>query len=163
MLAVSFHRAEQLGNYIANLPNAAYNYYEIMDIIDTYKVYGLAAKIDWVLLFAQNIHETNWLRSYWSRPPRRNPAGIGVTGRPGAGKSFSSWHDAVKAHTGLVLQYALHDTEMSDDQLYIVQNCGVKTSMRGRAKVIKGFEGTWALDTTYSTKLAKAGNLLLAY
>ena len=51
-----------------------------------------------VMSLAQMIHETGCLTSWWSQRPRRNPAGIGVTGRTGldqppAGASGASrWH-----------------------------------------------------------------------
>ena len=44
--------------------------------------------------------ETSHLTSFWSQRPRRNFAGIGVTGQPGAGLSFPDLKTAVHAHTG---------------------------------------------------------------
>ena len=47
-------------------------------------------KLDPLVAVAQMVLETGNLTSFWSQTPRRNPAGIGVTGEPGAGDSPSA-------------------------------------------------------------------------
>lgn len=47
--------------------------------------------------------------SYWALRPHRNPAGIGVTGAPGAGVSFPTWVDGIQAQIGRLLRYFLKD------------------------------------------------------
>ncbi len=106
----------------------------ITRIVDTYQRIGEQVGIDWFLAIAQMAHETGSLTSWWSQPPRRNLAGIGVTGASRAGLpdgapgpapgpawvwsdrlgrwlegvSFPSWaNDAVPAHLGRLLAYAL--------------------------------------------------------
>jgi hypothetical protein len=107
---------------------------DIPRIVNTYQRIGDQVGLDWFLAIAQMAHETGSLTSWWSQPPRRNLAGIGVTGawRPGlpdgspgpapgpawawsaqlgrwlAGVSFPTWgSDAVPAHLGRLLAYAL--------------------------------------------------------
>ena len=93
-----------------------------------------------VIMIAQMIHETGALTSWWSQRPRRNPAGIGVTGqtRPekpatGAwqfdeqagiwkeGVAFPSWKDdSIPAHVGRMLAYALKDSQANDAQRALI-------------------------------------------
>jgi hypothetical protein len=107
---------------------------DIVRIVNTYQRIGEQVGLDWFLAIAQMAHETGSLTSWWSQPPRRNLAGIGVTGAwraglpdgspgpaPGpawawseqlgrwlAGVSFPTWgSDAVPAHLGRLLAYAL--------------------------------------------------------
>lgn len=110
--------------------------------------YSVPVGLDPVMAVAQCIHETSeldpltgkWrpLSSWWAQRPRRNPAGIGVTGevrpdQPGdirgwvedarsqppiwrAGLTFESWDESVRAHTGRILAYALAEGEETDAQ-----------------------------------------------
>jgi hypothetical protein len=113
---------------------AVYADYDVTRIVNAYQRIGDSVGLDWFLAIAQMAHETGSLTSWWSQAPRRNPAGIGVTGewRPGlpdgsqgpppgpawawsstlgrwlAGVSFATWaSDAVPAHLGRLLAYAL--------------------------------------------------------
>jgi hypothetical protein len=106
----------------------------VVKIVNDYQRIGEQVGLDWFLAIAQMAHETGSLTSWWSQAPRRNLAGIGVTGawRPGlpdgspgpppgpawawsdqlgrwlAGVSFATWgSDAVPAHLGRLLAYAL--------------------------------------------------------
>jgi hypothetical protein len=119
---------------IAWLAARAANNNEIAQIVDSYQSIGELVGLDWFLAIAQMAHETGSLTSWWSQAPRRNPAGIGVTGAwraglpngtpgpaPGPawawndrlgrwleGVSFATWaNDAVPAHLGRLLAYAL--------------------------------------------------------
>lgn len=82
--------------------------------------------LDPVLCIAQMLHETGGLTSFWSAPPQRNPAGIGVNGVTQAsapldptgwaqkpdgtwamGISFPTWPlHAIPAHVARLLAYA---------------------------------------------------------
>jgi hypothetical protein len=113
---------------------SVYADYDVNRIVSTYQRIGDSVGLDWFLAIAQMAHETGSLTSWWSQAPRRNPAGIGVTGewRPGlpdgsqgpppgpawawssplgrwlAGVSFATWaSDAIPAHLGRLLAYAL--------------------------------------------------------
>jgi hypothetical protein len=119
---------------IAWLSARAIDSNNITKIVNDYQRIGEQVKLDWFLAIAQMAHETGSLTSWWSQPPRRNLAGIGVTGEwlpglpdgspgtaPGpawawsaqlgrwlAGVSFPTWgSDAVPAHLGRLLAYAL--------------------------------------------------------
>jgi hypothetical protein len=107
---------------------------DVTKIVNNYQRIGELVGLDWFLALAQMAHETGSLTSWWSQPPRRNLAGLGVTGAwqaglpdgspgpaPGlawawneqlgrwlAGVSFPTWaSDAVPAHLGRLLAYAL--------------------------------------------------------
>jgi hypothetical protein len=119
---------------IAWLTARAINKDDVAKIVEHYQRIGELVGLDWFLALAQMAHETGSLTSWWSQPPRRNPAGIGVTGawKPGLpdgtpgpapgpawawsdrlgrwleGVSFPTWaSDAVPAHLGRLLAYAL--------------------------------------------------------
>lgn len=106
-------------------------------IVTEYQTLGDALELDWFLALTQNGHETGYLTSWWSQRPRRNGAGLGVTGevmtlatgqRPPSprtwardggiyreGLSFTAWRDAdaadgegsISHHLGRLLAYAL--------------------------------------------------------
>lgn len=115
----------------------AYSEIDIADIIvPTYFSVCSIVELDAVLLLSQMIHETGNLTSWWSQRPRRNPAGIGVTGRNTAkgamtvqegawakrddgvwaeGVSFGSWaEESIPAHAGRLLAYALPQIKAED-------------------------------------------------
>jgi Mannosyl-glycoprotein endo-beta-N-acetylglucosaminidase/N-acetylmuramoyl-L-alanine amidase len=107
------------------------NYTEkaILGIVNRYYEVAQAVGVNPLLAIAQMCHETGYLTSWWSARPRRNPAGIGVTGSststPPAqsersayafddrsrrwrhGLSFASWDDfAIPAQIARLLAYA---------------------------------------------------------
>ena len=97
-------RAEQ---YLQARPHGAYSAGDVTRIVGLYYMTATAAGLDPLLAVAQMAEETAHLTSFWSQRPRRNFAGIGVTGQPGAGLSFPDLKTAVRAHTGRLLAYAL--------------------------------------------------------
>ena len=122
--------------------------------------------LDPVVAVAQMIHETGNLSSMWSQRPRRNPAGIGVTGDPGVGVSFPTWkHDAIPAHVGRLLAYALTDAQANPDQRGLIATAlhwrPLDDRLRGAAAALKGLEGTWAVPgDSYAGKLAAIGQAI---
>jgi hypothetical protein len=148
-----------------------------------------------LLLFSQAVAETSaeqanhqwWpLSSWWSQPPRHNPAGIGVTGertsknphdalhwqldnRSGIwrkGRAFVDWDEAVQTHVQLLLHYALLDSEMNPQQLALAEGYFAHTApaiehIRGKAKTLRGLGGTWAADPVYGTNIANIANSIL--
>ncbi|KPV52453.1 hypothetical protein SE17_15460, partial [Kouleothrix aurantiaca] len=123
------------------------------------------------------VHETGALTSWWSQRPRRNPAGIGVTGdtkpaRPiggawaqhGAvweeGCSFASWADhAVPAHVGRLLAYATAPGNRTPSQRALILGAMTVRTLpaqyHGCAPTLAGLEGTWAVPGKgYADKLA---------
>lgn len=111
------------------------------EIVTTYLRICREVGLNSDLAISQMIHETGWLTSWWCLRPRRNPAGIGVTGRtfpvnPGdgdwaynplsgrwhAGLSFPTWaDDAIPAHLGRLLGYALKPGQMTAAQRALYQ------------------------------------------
>jgi hypothetical protein len=152
---------------------AGYTPHDITAIVATYTDIGGGAGVDWFLALAQLAHETGSLTSWWSQRPRRNPAGIGVTGRvqPGApdappgpgwtwdgaqwreGLSFTTWEDdAIPAHLGRLLAYALTDAQASPSQRTLIDRAlgyrPLPDAYRGVAPTITGLNGRWAVPGT---------------
>jgi hypothetical protein len=153
---------------------AGYTPNDIRAIVARYAEVGGAVGLDWFLALAQLAHETASLASWWSQPPRRNPAGIGVTGQvragtadspPGAGwtwdgtqwregLSFASWpDDAIPAHLGRLLAYALTDEQANPTQRALIARAlayrPLADSYRGVAPTLIGLNGRWAVPGTY--------------
>lgn len=164
--------AAQASAYLIARSNS-YTSYDIGQIVAAYQAVGERVGLDWFLAIAQCAHETGSLTSWWCQRPRRNPAGIGVTGRiiPGTldsppgpewvwdglqwreGLSFSTWADhAVPAHLGRLLAYALRDDQANSAQreliAYALGYRPLPTSLRGVAPTIVGLNGRWAYPGT---------------
>ena len=161
--------------WLISRPNRPYVAYDIEMIVKTYQRLGDQAGIDWFLALAQLCHETDHLRSWWCQRPRRNPAGIGVTGAnlPGIpeappnndpmhwayrdgqwweGVSFKEWDDdAVAAHLGRLLAYALQAPQTDLQRRMIDYALAVRSlppSLRGVAPTICGLNQRWAYPGT---------------
>ncbi len=136
LIAPASGTTDQAYRYIAARSNQ-YNAYDVGVIVQAYAEIGGAAELDWFLALAQCAHETGSLTSWWCARPRRNPAGLGVTGKivPGdpnslplgawvwdpdyrwdtqevgawrEGLSFAGWREeSIPAHIGRLLAYAL--------------------------------------------------------
>lgn len=137
-----------------------YTLYDIKLIVGYYEQYCLQAGLDWGLLMAQNLHETDWLRSYWSQRPRRNPAGLGVTGEEGKGLSFETWDIAVQAHVGHMLSYMFLDKDMNKIRLMLSEKSPRKyiipVARRGGIRILNDLNGKWAVPgSTYGEAIAK--------
>lgn len=121
---------------------STYTAADIAHIVDAYWRIAAAGRVDPLLAVAQMVHETGWLTSFWCQRPRRNPAGIGVTGetrtdtpndvtgwayndrlaRWERGVSFASWAaHAIPAHIGRILAYALPPGVGSDAQRAMIE------------------------------------------
>jgi hypothetical protein len=107
LLAKSRATQKALESYMLARKHGRYSDDEVRAILASYTTTATEAGLDPLLVVSQMVLETGNLTSHWSQRPRRNPAGIGVTGKPGAGVSFASWDDAVHAHVGRLLAYAL--------------------------------------------------------
>jgi hypothetical protein len=178
ILGLASGGAEQAIAWLA--PRAAgYTRDDITTIVGAYQRIGDSVGLDWFLALAQLAHETGSLTSWWSQRPRRNPAGIGVTGAmrdglpdgtpgpaPGPawawddalkkwreGVSFPTWaDDAVPAHLGRLLAYALRDDQASPEQQELIARAlayrPLPASYRGSAPTITGLNGRWAVPGT---------------
>jgi hypothetical protein len=116
---------------------------------------------------AQMSEETGHLTSDWSQRPRRNFAGIGVTGAPGVGLSFPDLKTAVRAHTGRLLAYSLPLGAGNQDQKQLIKEAlsfrDLPDRLRGAAPTLKGLTGTWAHDPEYADKVARVANDIRAH
>jgi Mannosyl-glycoprotein endo-beta-N-acetylglucosaminidase len=160
--------AAQANAYLIARSNS-YTAYDIEQIVAAYQATGERVGLDWFLAIAQCAHETGSLTSWWCQRPRRNPAGIGVTGRiiPGTpdsppgpawfwdgiqwreGLSFPTWADhAIPAHLGRLLAYTLRDDQASPAQRelidYALSYRPLPSNLRGIAPTIVGLNGRWA-------------------
>jgi len=183
ILAAPRATLEQCSRFMLARPYGAYHYCDIHDVIlpsyfDLCELVG----VDPCLAIAQLIHETGNLTSWWSQRPRRNPAGIGVTGHsqawkpaiivPGQawahhpdgtwheGLSFGDWcKGSVPAHVGRLLAYALRDDQANPAQQLLIRRAlawrPLPSSYRGAAPTLAGLRGRWAVPgTDYPDKLA---------
>jgi Mannosyl-glycoprotein endo-beta-N-acetylglucosaminidase len=151
-------------------------------IVPAYFSEGAKAGVDPTVAIAQMIHETGYLSSFWSIRPRRNPAGIGVTGQTAKtlpkdasfwewsydeaaklwkkGLRFEKWDTgSVPAHISRLLGYATKVTDRTEAQkAYVLAHTGKRplpARVVGCAPTLAGLEGTWAVPGKgYADKLA---------
>ena len=154
----------QVARYLVPKYNGAYTDADVRYIVDRDFNVSIKAGVDPLVVSAQMDHETAHLSSYWSQRPRRNPAGIGVTGAPGEGVSFPRWSDSVDAHVGRLLAYALPKGTGTVEQKRLIARAlswrPLPDSYRGSARTIYGLQGRWATDRYYAAKLARTGDAI---
>jgi hypothetical protein len=159
-------RAERAERYLLGRAHGEYNADDIRVIVAHYYKTAAPVGLDPLLVVAQMALETGGLTSFWSQRPRRNPAGIGVTGAPGAGVSFPSWKIAVRAHTGRLLAYSLPRGGENPLQRELIEEAlahrALPQRFRGVAPRLEGLAGTWAADPHYAVKLARVANEIRA-
>jgi hypothetical protein len=101
------------------------------------------------------------LTSKASQPPRRNPAGIGITSVSAQGVSFRTWNKAVRAHVGRLAAYAIPKGKGTQAQKALIAEAlavrPLPDSKRGSALRLKGLSRNWAEDPKYAHKIAKIG------
>jgi hypothetical protein len=165
--------------WLAPRADASYTEYDVRVICEAYQRVGDSVGMDWFLAIAQMAHETGHLTSFWSLRPQRNPAGIGVTAScpgnpqpnaPGwaynyqrgcweAGVSFATWaDDAVPAHLGRLLAYALRDEDAGEAQRALIAQAlayrALPADRRGVAPRWVDLNGRWAVPgTTYGQSI----------
>jgi hypothetical protein len=138
--------------------------------------------VDPLIVVAQLVHETTDpkvgapLTAWWAQRPRRNPAGIGVTGEkdPKTGEPlgvhFPGWSWAVRAHVGRLLLYAggRWDSGVTADRVAALRTDARAVRPFPPAKFGKGATvGTlakagWATDPDYAHKLVTVANRIAA-
>ena len=157
-------REGQVVRYLVPKYNGRYTDADVRYIVDRDFDVALRVGVDPLVVAAQMDHETAHLSSYWSQRPRRNPAGIGVTGAPGEGVSFPRWRDSVDAHVGRLLAYALPKGAGTAEQKRLIAIAlswrPLPDSYRGSARTIYGLQGRWATDRYYAAKLARTGDAI---
>jgi hypothetical protein len=109
------------------------------------------------LAAAQSAHETAGWTSYWAS--KNNPAGIGVTGVPGAGEVFETAEDGIQAQVAHLLSYAagvgpwVKDDPRAD---------AMPRESFGAAPAIAGLNGLWAVPgPVYGQSIATLANRLV--
>lgn len=176
---------EQCSRFMLTRQHGEYNENDILNtIVPAYFSVCASVGMEPIMLLAQMIHETGCLSSWWSQRPRRNPAGIGVTGRTGAeqpatgvwalrngtwveGISFSSWKDdAIPAHAGRLLAYALRDDQANEAQRAMIARAisfrPLPAGFRGVAPTWRGLNGRWAVPgATYADSIAEIANRMI--
>lgn len=174
--------ARAVAEKIATHKSPNYTPDDLRLIVGYYSKYGAQTGVDWIYALSQSIHETGWFSSWWSARPRRNPAGIGVSGQTSTtrpkdpqnwvfykgvyrrGQSFESWDIAVQHHLARLLCYALRDDELNDQQKKFITLIDTSrlAKIRGCARQAIGLNGVWAVPGLgYSQKLADIANSLL--
>lgn len=152
----------QLERFLLARPHGSYSDAQVRSIARAYDATARRAGLDPLLVVAQMVLETGNLSSEWSQPPRRNPAGIGVTGEPGKGVSFPDWDAAVTAHVGRLLAYALAKGKETAAQKRLIEEAlawrPLPEPFRGAAPTLAGLAGTWAADRAYARKIARLAN-----
>lgn len=184
IIATPQRTQQQVAAYMHSRPRANYTNEEISTIIiPAYFEQGLRVGVDPVVAIVQMIHETGYLSSWWSARPRRNPAGIGVTGQMKKsltftekeseewaydgdlkiwkkGMSFSNWTDeSIPAHIARLLGYAIKQENMTKEQKeYCTKHTAARPlppRVQGCAPTLAGLEGTWAVPGKgYADRLA---------
>lgn len=137
-------------------PRTVYLGNDVDSILFIYREACAASGVDLEFAVTQMIHETGALTSDWSQIPKRNPAGIGVTGVAGEGQVFDTWADAIQCHIGLILCYrfATGATVTSAQQRLITQCLSFRPGApRGVGSTLGELAVKWATDTTYVDKL----------
>ena len=176
---------DQCARFMLNRAHGEYTEHDLRNVIvPAYFSACSTVGMDAVLVVAQLIHETGNLSSWWSQRPRRNPAGVGVTGQKqptqpatGAwvwndqtnlwheGVAFATWDkDAVPAHVGRLMAYALRDEQANLPQREMITRALSYRPLRryrGEAPTLRGLNGRWAVPgATYADRLADTANAI---
>jgi hypothetical protein len=156
-----------------------------LEVIDLYyeleNLWGIRADV----LVSQMFLETEYLKSWWSQPPRRNMAGIGVTGESSnsdphsnawafkdeascwyKGYSFADWRAAVLAHYGHMSAYCFADERNNASQIdprYSAARSVFAAKGWPLVQVATDLNGRWAVPgTTYGQTIENVYNAALA-
>ena len=86
LLAAPRAPASQVREFLLGKSHGGYTDDDVETIVDSYYATATAVGLDPLLVVAQMSEETGHLTSFWSQRPRRNFAGIGVTGEEGQGQ-----------------------------------------------------------------------------
>ena len=161
-----------------------YTAFDVLKVImPAYWVVCDRAGVDFGVALAQAWHETAQggvpFSSWWAARPRRNPAGVGVTGRiemaatppPGRwtrkglrwaeGVSFANWkNESIPAHVGRLVAYATKPGQRTGAQQeladYALSLRGLPAGYEGSAPTVEGLDGKWAYPGVgYGAKIAR--------
>ena len=131
----------------------------LADIVQLYVTTCKSIGLDPLVAVSQMELETGHLTSKASQPPRRNPAGIGITGPGVAGVSFSTWRKAVRGHVGRLAAYAIPSEGGTPAQKTLIAEAlavrPLPDGKRGKAVRVVGLSRHWAEDKNYAPKIVK--------
>jgi hypothetical protein len=162
LLAAPRAPASQVREFLLGKSHGGYTDDDVETIVDSYYATATAVGLDPLLVVAQMSEETAHLTSFWSQRPRRNFAGIGVTGEEGKGNKFPSLTAGIRAHTGRLLAYVLPAGAENAAQTTLItealQARDLPADRRGSAPTLAGLSGKWAMDKEYAAKVAAVAN-----
>jgi hypothetical protein len=162
LLAAPRAPASQVREFLLGRSHGGYTDDDVETIVDSYYATATAVGLDPLLVVAQMSEETGHLTSFWSQRPRRNFAGIGVTGEDGVGNKFPSLTAGIRAHTGRLLAYVLPAGAENPAQASLItealQARDLPADRRGIAPMLAGLSGKWAMDKEYAAKVAAVAN-----
>ncbi|HEV8220322.1 MAG TPA: N-acetylmuramoyl-L-alanine amidase [Streptosporangiaceae bacterium] len=154
--------AHQAREFLLGKSHGDYTNHDVEVIVDGYYATAIAVGLDPLLVVAQMSEETGHLTSFWSQRPRRNFAGIGVTGEEGKGNKFPSLTAGIRAHTGRLLAYVLPAGAANPAQAALITEAlearDLPADRRGIAPTLAGLSGKWATDKHYAAKVVSVAN-----
>ena len=131
----------------------------LADIVQLYMRTCKSIGLDPLVAVSQMELETGHLTSKASQPPRRNPAGIGITGPGVNGVSFPNWNKAVRGHVGRLAAYAIPIGKGTPAQKALIAEAltvrPLDPTKRGKAVRVRGLSKHWAADQNYAGKIVK--------
>jgi hypothetical protein len=131
----------------------------LADIVQLYMRTCKSIGLDPLVAVSQMELETGHLTSKASQPPRRNPAGIGITGPGVNGVSFPNWNKAVRGHVGRLAAYAIPSGKGTPAQKALIEEAlavrPLDPDVRGSAVRVRGLSKHWAHDQAYAGKIVK--------
>jgi len=131
----------------------------LADIVQLYVRTCKSIGLDPLVAVSQMELETGHLTSKASQPPRRNPAGIGITGPGADGVSFRDWNKAVRGHVGRLAAYAIPSGKGTPAQKALITEAlavrPLSPKKRGKAVQVAGLSRNWAEDQRYAEKIVK--------
>ena len=156
-------------------PHGSYTAQEIDAIAAAYWIHARACGVDPGVAWAQMCHETGYLSSWWSQPPRMNPAGIGVNGAKSDTQPVGAWANrdgiweagcsfpagwaaqAIPAHVGRLVAYAVKSPDRTPAQrAYVLMAEAARPlpfHLHGRCPSVEDLGGKWAKDEGYGGRL----------
>jgi hypothetical protein len=163
LLSVTF---DQAFRYFSVRDTGEYTDADVRFILERYFVTSAQVWMDPIIPIAQMSVETAHLTSPPSQRPRRNPAGIGITGPGVMGVSFDTWIEAVNAQIGRLLAYALPVNKGTAEQKRLISTAlsvrPLPLSKRGSATTLEGLAGAWAADLEYAKTISRVANTILS-
>lgn len=152
-------RRHLIARHHAHHSQSRYKDSALRHIVRLYATTCKSVGLDPLIAVSQMELETGHLTSKASQPPQRNPAGIGITGEPGAGISFPNWKTAVRAHVGRLAAYAIPKGKGTPAQKALIAEAlavrPLPDSKRGKAVRLKGLSRNFATDPKYAGKIAR--------